>query len=182
MFAGDRAHRIDVLVDQLDRDARQLGAMFEQPAQALGDAGSFGITERGRLALDVVSGMEQRFVRLLGKAAALDVLTRRFEALAFGLHPVGKLGRKLHHRRFGARDGVVVGVQRRPDGLAQLVRRRDHFVICESRNRGRVVLAGRHRDYTPDVRSRPWLCRAAAVGARFPPCRPCVVPGRHSSG
>ena len=39
VFARDGAHGIDMLIDQRDRDAADLGSVFEQSAQALGDAG-----------------------------------------------------------------------------------------------------------------------------------------------
>ena len=94
IFAGDGAHGVDVLVDERERNARHLRRMLEQPAKALGDAGHRGIAERGGLALDVVRGAEQLLVRLLGEALAHDVLARRFEAFAFGVHPGGELGSK----------------------------------------------------------------------------------------
>ena len=144
VFASDRAHGIDVLVDELDRDALDLRGVFEEPAQAVGDAGGRGIAERRSLALDVVRGAEQRLVRLLGKALPRDVLAHRFEALAFGVHPRGELGRKLDQRRFGARDRIVVGFRGRRDGLAQFVRRRDHFMIGVCRDRRSIVLALGH--------------------------------------
>ena len=77
----------------------------------------FGIAERGGLALDVMGGAEQRIVRLFVKANALDVLARRFQTLAFRLHPGGELRRQLDQRRFGARDRIVIGVRRRPTTL-----------------------------------------------------------------
>ena len=68
MFADDGAHGVDVLVDERDRDARDLRRVLEQPAQAFGDAGDLGIAERRGFAFDVVGGAEQRVVRLLGEA------------------------------------------------------------------------------------------------------------------
>ena len=112
VFADDGAHGIDVLVDELDRDVGHVRGVLEQPAQALGDAGDFGIAERGGLALDVVGGAKQRVVRLLGKAQRADVLARAFRDARIPLHPAGELGRQLDQRRFGARDRIVVAVPR----------------------------------------------------------------------
>ena len=154
VFAGDRAHGIDVLVDELDRDARDFRRVFEKPAQAFGDAGGLGIAERCGFALDVVGGAEQRLVRLLGDAELLDVPARRFEALAFGLHPCRKFGRELDQRRFGARDRIVVAFRGRRNGLAQFVRRRDHFMVGISRDRWRIVLAVGHARDAPDGQTK----------------------------
>ncbi len=84
MLADDRADGIDMLVDQQDRDLLEVRRMLKQPAQALGGAGNLRITESGDLALNVVRGAKQRIVGLFGKAQALDVLARAFEAFAFG--------------------------------------------------------------------------------------------------
>ena len=59
----------------------------------MGDGADRGITERGGLAFDVVGGAKQRIVGLLGEAGAFDFLPRRFEPLAFGMHPVGEFVR-----------------------------------------------------------------------------------------
>ena len=106
-----------------------LGRMFKEPAQAVGDADDFGIAERGGFAFDVMGGAEQRIVRMFGHAEKLDRLPRRLDALAFGLHPVAEFGRELNQSRFGPRHRIVVVGAGRRNGLAQLVRRRDHFVV-----------------------------------------------------
>jgi hypothetical protein len=59
------------------------------------------------------------------------------------MHPGGELAGKRFQRCFGARDRIVGGRSGR-DRLAQCVRRRNHFMIRISRDRGRIVLAGGH--------------------------------------
>ena len=39
IFPVDRAHRIDMLVDQRQRDVGQIGRMLDKPAQTIGGAG-----------------------------------------------------------------------------------------------------------------------------------------------
>ena len=95
IFAHDRAHRIDVLVDQRQRNPLHVRRMLDQPAQAVGGTDDGGITERAGFALDVVGGAEQYVVGLLGEAVALDVLPRGVEPLALGIHPAGELARQL---------------------------------------------------------------------------------------
>ena len=48
-----------MLVDQLDRDARGVGRVFDQPAQAVGGRRHRRIAEGGGFALDVMGGVEE---------------------------------------------------------------------------------------------------------------------------
>ena len=70
VFADDRAHGIDVLVDQFRRNDHHFRRVLDQPAQALGHASDLGIAKGGGFALDVVGGAEQRGVRRFGKTEA----------------------------------------------------------------------------------------------------------------
>jgi hypothetical protein len=88
MLARDRPHRVHVLLDQSERNARHVGCVLEQPAQAVGGADDRRIAERGGFSLDVVRGSKQFRVRFFGEALAHHLLARHLEALAFGLHPL----------------------------------------------------------------------------------------------
>ena len=137
LLADDGAHRIDMLVDQRERDARHVGRVLDQPAQAVGGRRDERIAEGRGLALDVVGGVEQRLAGRLGEALGLDVAARGVEAVAFRVHPGREFARKLRQRLLGARHRIVVGVLAGDlrHRHAQLVRRRDHLVVAVGRDR-----------------------------------------------
>ena len=60
--------------------------------------------------------------------------SRRFEALAFGLHPLREFGGQLRQRRLGTRYRIVIVRGRLRDRLVQRVRRRNDFVVGERRD------------------------------------------------
>jgi hypothetical protein len=105
--------------------------VLEQPAQALGCADDCRIAERSGFSLDVVRGAKQIGMGLFGEALAHHLLSRRFQALAFALHPRGEFAGKVRQRRFGARHRIVIRCGRLHDGLGQRVRGRDDFVVGE---------------------------------------------------
>ena len=99
-----------MLVDERERNTRHLRGMLNQAAEAIGRAGDRGIAEGSGLALDIMGGAEQFVVRLFVEAVALDVLTRRFQPFAFGMHPAGEFGGKLRQGLFGACDRIVMRI------------------------------------------------------------------------
>ena len=145
IFADHGAYGIDVLVDQRQRNTLHVRRVLDEPAQAFGGTDDSGKTERAGFALDVMGGAEKHVVALLGEAVALDVLPRGFQPVALGLHPAGEFARQFRQRRFGARHRIVDDVAGRRQNLAQLVRRRDHFVIGVSGDRWGVVFTTGHR-------------------------------------
>ena len=181
LLADDGAHRIDMLVDQRDRDAGHVGRVLDQPAQAVGGRRDEGIAEGRRFALDVVGGMEQRFAGRLDEALGLDVAARGVEPLAFRIHPGRELARKLRQRCLGARDRVVAARCRHfRHRHAQRIGRRDHLVVAVGGDRRLSRLC-------------PWPLAIPAVSAgdlglvherglagSRPPCRPCDARVRHS--
>jgi hypothetical protein len=82
--------------------------MLEQPAQAIGCADDRGIAGRGGFSLDVVRGPKPFGMGLFGQALAHQFLSRRFEALAFGLHPLREFGGQQRQRRLGTRHRIVI--------------------------------------------------------------------------
>src|SRR5580704_10499928 len=90
MFAGDRAHRVDMLLDQRQRNAGYFGGVLEKPAETFGGVGDRRVTEGGRLSLDVMGGAKQLGMDRSGETLPQRVLPRRFETLAFGVHPCGE--------------------------------------------------------------------------------------------
>ena len=98
LLADDRAHRVDMLVDQRERDAAHVGRMLDQTAQAVGWRRHDGKAEGRRFAFDVMGSMEQRLVRRLGEAFGLDVAPRGIEPVAFVVHPGRELARQLGQR------------------------------------------------------------------------------------
>ena len=83
----DRAHRVDVLFDELDRDIRHVRRVFDQPAQTVGGGRDQWKAEGRGFALDVVGGVKQTVSVDLAEAAFADRLARLVEPVAFGLHP-----------------------------------------------------------------------------------------------
>ena len=120
-----------------------VGRVLDQPAQAVGGRRHQRKTEGRGFALDVVGGVEQRFLVGLGEAGFDDGVARLVEPLAFGFHPVDEFARQLGQRLFGARDRIVFAGQIRPrrDRLAQLVFRRDDLVVAVGRDRRGVFAA-----------------------------------------
>jgi hypothetical protein len=108
--------------------------MLEQPAQAIGCADDRGIAGRGGFSLDVVRGPKPFGMGLFGQALAHQFLSRRFEALAFGLHPLREFGGQQRQRRLGTRHRIVIFRGRLRDRLVQRVRRRNDFVVGERRD------------------------------------------------
>ena len=68
LLADDGAHRIDMLIDQRDRNAAHVGRVLDQPAQAVGGRRDERIAEGRGLALDVVGGVKQRVAGRLVEA------------------------------------------------------------------------------------------------------------------
>jgi hypothetical protein len=52
VFAHDRAHGIDMLVDDRQRDLFQVGRVLQQPAQAVGNRTDGGVAQRAGIALE----------------------------------------------------------------------------------------------------------------------------------
>ena len=74
IFAIDRTHRVDVLIDQLGRNAVGSGRVLDQPAKAVGRGRHRRIAEGGGFALDIVGGVEQRL--FVGVGEAVDARSR----------------------------------------------------------------------------------------------------------
>ena len=108
MLARDCPHRVHMLLDECQWNAGHAGRMLEQPAQAVGCADDGRIAERGGFALDVVRGPKQFGMGLFGEALPHHFSSRRFEALAFGLHPLREFGGQLRQRRLGTRYRIVI--------------------------------------------------------------------------
>ena len=72
IFVVDRAHRIDMLIHQFDRNARHVGRMLDQPAQAVGGQHDQGKSEGRGLALDVMGGVKKVILARVGEAAGGD--------------------------------------------------------------------------------------------------------------
>ena len=100
IFAIDRAHRIDVLIHQLDRNAGHVGRVLDQPAQAVGGRRHQRKSEGRGFALDVMGGVEQGVLVGLGEAAVGDVAAGLVEPLAFGIHPGGEFRRQVRPAPF----------------------------------------------------------------------------------
>ena len=77
---------------------------------------------------------------LFGQALARHFLSRRFEALAFGLHPLREFGGQQRQRRLGTRHRIVIFRGRLRNRLVQRVRRRNDFVVGELATDGEVSL------------------------------------------
>src|SRR4029453_17363083 len=92
IFTMDRAHRIDVLLDQFERDAGGIGRVSDQPAKTLSHGCDGRVPERRRFALDVVRGVKERICfgpsGILGESAAGFV-----QPITFGIHPTAEFAR-----------------------------------------------------------------------------------------
>lgn len=86
-FAHDRAHRIDMLIDQCDRNTGTVRRMLKDTAQAFGGRRRERIPEGCCAALDVMGGTKQLFEMSLAESVLTDRVPGSVETVAFGCHP-----------------------------------------------------------------------------------------------
>ena len=144
----DRLDGVDMLVHQPKRQLRDVRRMLDQAAQAVGDGRDQRIAEGRRLTLDVVRGAEQHVLVARSDAGGLDGVARRIEAHAFVVHPHREIRREFRERGFRAlhriEGGLFAGLEFL-HRLLELVRRHDHFMIGEGRDRSEIGLLLTHR-------------------------------------
>ena len=178
IFAKDRAHRIDVLIDELHRNAACVRRVLDQAAQAVRGRRNRGIAEGRGFAFDIVRGAEKRtLVVPLVKPLALRSRGGSVEPFAFRLHPVARIRPRepasacsaRPDRIFLSRPAARLSTRRAANWL-----RHDHLVVAVSDDRG-LVLSGEamqcllqtpERAFSNNVfRMTSALPRLAALGA-----------------
>ncbi len=93
VLADDRAHGVDMLIDDLQRDLGEVGAVLKQPAQAFGRSHHLRVAER---AGDRLSSRGPRRNRLscrvlVDRPIVPNPATGGIQALTLVLHPVAEV-------------------------------------------------------------------------------------------